>query len=144
MPLHPDTPPAGGAEAPRRRKKPPQNPVLPEHREKFEQFLMNWQEVLGLVSWRINLSKKRPTGDNAADVECFQPDRMARVRLADDLGGSVTTDENLEAYAVHELLHVLLVPLVDQEASGLEGEALSAYEHVVINTLQKLLTRGRI
>lgn len=126
-------------------KKPPENPVLPEHRLAFESYLRLWQDRLALQSWRINLSaKKRPSAANAAEVKCYYADHLAEVRLTDDLGGKPPTPENLESYAVHELLHVLLAPLVHQEDSGLEGDALSAAEHRVIHVLQKLLTRGHI
>lgn len=128
----------------RRPKKPAQNPVLPEHRVIFKEHLHVWQEKLGLHSWRVNLTLKRPIAGAAADVECFHTDRLAKVRLAEDLGGSAATSENFEAFAVHELLHVLLAPLVDQENSGLEGDSLAAEEHRVIHTLQKLLTKTTI
>ena len=132
------------ADAAPRKKKPPRNPVSAEQRELFEQHLINWQDQLGLVSWRINFSEKKPPRSASADVECFHPDRLASIRLGADLGGTKVTSENLEALAIHELLHVLLAPLKDQVASGLEGESLDAYEHQVINTIQKLLTQGRI
>ncbi len=129
---------------PARAKKVVQNPVLAEHRAIFKAHLERWQKELGLDSWRINLSKRKPGRGNAAEVRCYHPDRMAEVRLADDLGGTEVTSENLEAFAVHELSHILLAPLVDQVASGLTGDALAAEEHRVIHTIQKLITRGRI
>jgi hypothetical protein len=62
---------------------------------------------------------------------------MAKVRLGSDWGAEVPTPPIVESYAVHELLHVLLHPLMHED---LEGEALEAAEHQVINILQKLLT----
>lgn len=139
-----DTTPAPAPAPARRRKKPAQNPVLPEHRLLFAKHLAAWQPKLGLGDWRINLSAKRPTGDNAADVECYWADHLARVRLADDLGGTAPTSENLEALAVHELMHIRLAGLVDQESSGLEGDALAGAEHQVIHVIVRLLTGTQI
>jgi hypothetical protein len=126
-----------------RRKRVPKNPVTPADREIFWQHVLAWQVTLGLDSWRFHLSDKRPPRSAAADVECFHPDRMAKFRLGDDLGATKVTSENLEALAFHEVNHVLLAPLVDQEASGLEDDALLAAEHQIIHTLQKLFTQGR-
>ena len=117
------------------------NPILPEHREAFKEYLKIWQAKLGLQNWRINFSPRKAPIDVSADVQCFTTHRMAKVRLGSDWGAYPPTPQMVESFAVHELLHVLLYPLTSE---GLEGEALEAAEHQVIHTLQKLLTNTAI
>lgn len=119
--------------------RPIENPILPEHRVIFEAHLKRWQERLGLSDWRINMSPRKPPRAMTADVQCFASHRMAKVRLGDDAGALPVTDKLLEGFAVHELLHVLLSPILNEE---LEGDALAAAEHGVIHVIQKLLTGG--
>lgn len=121
------------------------NPVLAEHRQVFESYLLLWQGKLGLLDWRISLSQRRPSKANAAAVKIHHRHRQASIHLADDLGPNTkVTPEVLESFVVHELLHVLLAEIVNQTEYGIEGFPLEAAEHGVIHTLQKLLTKGGI
>jgi hypothetical protein len=122
----------------------PQNPVSPQDRETFRAHLKTWQERLGLQGWRINLASKRPPKAVAADVECFYKDRLAKIRLNDDLGNTPVTSQSLEGVAVHELLHILFHPMVAQNDLGVEDDLLYAAEHAAIHSIQKLLTKGDI
>lgn len=123
--------------------KPPVNPISEEDRATFHVHLLAWAERLGLQDWRVHFSSKNAAKGIAANVQCYYRDGLARIRLGKDFGDDRVTDESLEATALHELLHVLLYELVNQNECGLEGDALAAAEHRVVHLLEKLLLRGQ-
>lgn len=122
-------------------KAPPQNPVLPEHRAKFQVYLTKWQKLLNLGDWRINLSAV-PCTKNMAEV--YKSDllsRSATIRLGTTFGPSTeVTDYNLEATAVHELLHISNIPMLAKAREpDAEDDAVGTLEHAQINVLEILL-----
>jgi hypothetical protein len=121
------------------------NPVEPEHAERFEQFLLQWQEKLNLKDWRINLSPVRHKGVMAVVYKMDFEQRQATIRLGFDFGSDAVDDVSLEATALHELLHIMLCELMElaKEAST-QGDPLRSAEHRVINTLERLLVLEKI
>jgi hypothetical protein len=122
-------------------KKPVRNPISADDRETYRAFLLLWQEKLGLDDWRINLRDKKTPSALMADVECHHLARLANFRLGDSFGGTPVTAESLEATALHEMLHVLLHELVEQNTIGLEGDPLASAEHRVVHVLETLLLK---
>lgn len=116
-------------------------PLTPEHREAFESSLEYWQGELNLRDWRVNLSKK-PTGRKVlACVEIDWEAAICKVMLPKVWPIEVTPAE-LDSTALHELLHVMLAPLL-QASRARDDEATATIEHRVIQVLERLLAERR-
>jgi hypothetical protein len=127
--------------------KEPEDYILTDKQKKhFWSCLYAWQERLGLSDWRITRSNRQPAMKAALCqmVNWDNVQRQVSCRLASNWGkGERPTDTLIEQTAVHELLHVLLHPVL--EASGTPGTAqedIDGAEHGVINRLEKLLVPG--
>lgn len=114
------------------------NLLTPDQLQVFHAYMVKWQEILGLNDWRVEYSPRKTK--NLADVAVTYDARLAAYRLG-DWGAAEITDKNIEATALHELLHVLLAEVVNQKEYALEGEVLMAAEHRVVNVLEKLLMK---
>lgn len=122
------------------------NPVTDEHAQKFERYLRQWQGLLNLKDWRINLSPVRTKSAMAVVYKMDFEQRQATIRLGYDFGADEPTDEMLEATALHELLHVAFCELLElSKEASLQGDALRSAEHRLINTFERLLVleKGR-
>lgn len=120
----------------------PENPILPEHEEKFEEYIQKWREKLNLADWRIVKKRGRPKDVLAEMVDFETEHRLVRYRVGRDAGVHKVTDELLEMTAIHELLHVVMhVPLEVAADEGCYNERVMAAEHAVINVLEALLFR---
>lgn len=113
------------------------NPVSEADAVVFDAYVQKWQSMLGLQAWRIERGGQ-PAKHAMASVEFNLPAMLATYRLG-DFGGEAITPASLENTAIHELLHVLLLPLIDVAAGKSTDDELDAAEHAVINTLEKLL-----
>lgn len=121
-------------------KPPPKNPVTDEARAAFPLFISEWQQKLGLMDWRLNVSDV-PSKSYCAEVyKCHYDNRVATLRLGTDLGGSRCEPETVEALAVHELCHILLKELIVLcQDSNTPDDVIDSAEHRVINTMVRLL-----
>lgn len=114
--------------------KKPANPVTPSAREAFVLYLGHWQEKLGLSDWRVHVNPKPASKANAADVRMHYEARLASVCIGRDFGSEVVDDKSIEAYAVHELGHVLLTELLElAKDPNTAADVLTSAEHRVIN-----------
>ena len=113
------------------------NPLTEDDKRAFDGYVKVWQERLGLIDWRIERSKK--STKNMSEVVIYHPNRLANYRIGDDFGATSVTPESLEATALHEVLHVLICELVNQQAYGIDGAVLQSAEHRVVHVLEKLL-----
>lgn len=92
--------------------------------EQVLKFIADWQKCLSLEPWGItvrcvdeevlNLSDDSDEGIRAT-VETHQPALRARVRIATD-----HDEETVKSDAVHELVHIVLSPMIDimRETAG--------------------------
>lgn len=116
-------------------------PLTQEHRDTFESSLAYWQGELNLRDWRVHL-KRKPTGRKVlADVEIDWEAAMAKVSLPKVWPIEVTPAE-LDSTALHELLHVMLAPLL-QASRARDDEAAATIEHRVIQVLERLLAERK-
>lgn len=121
-------------------EKPPTNPVLAEHVEKFRSFVLLWQDRLNLKNWRIIQSSKKASRGNMAEIaRTYVSDHLASWQIGEDFGALPVDDYNIEQAAVHELCHVLLAPLIKLAKDGASADHIAAEEHSVIITLVDLL-----
>lgn len=121
------------------KKPPPKGYTLnKEQQEYFWHCLYDWQARLGISDWRITKSNIHPAGVIAMMTDWDAEQRQVACRLGLNWKSAEPTKENIEQAAVHELLHVLLYDVVEQEVN-LQESALKGLEHRIINRLEKLL-----
>jgi hypothetical protein len=110
----------------------------------FWSCLFAWQERLGLTDWRITKSNKKPVGKVLCTMQDWDiPQRQVSCRLSPNWFNQEPLDSTIEKTAVHELLHVMLADLIEAARKpGATDEDLHAYEHAIINRLEKLLVPG--
>lgn len=113
-------------------------PLTEEHRTKFKMALERWQDELNLRDWRIALKAKHASAKVMADVEIDLEARVAKIALS-KAWPKEPTDKELDDTALHELLHVLLKPLMDVVAKTKNETMIGGVEHSVINTLERVL-----
>lgn len=114
--------------------------ITKEHRDKFQASLERWQDELNLRDWRIKLIEKPAKKTVMAEVDIDLEARVAKVALSP--GWKLEpTDNEIDQTALHELLHVMLKPLL--EAAKLKNEALiGGVEHSIINTLERVMGKS--
>ena len=115
------------------------NPVTPEDADKFEAYIIKWQDKLNLKDWRIERSPK-PSKHMAEVSRRLVEDRIATYRIGKHFGECKVTEYSLESTAVHELIHILLSELISvAETKDHTQESLMSAEHRVVNTIERLL-----
>lgn len=123
-----------------KKKEPPQNPVLDHHAEEFDRYIEKWRTLLNLRNWRVVKAKKREQRNMAALLSVEHEHKLARYSIGLDFGNTPVTSESLESTALHELLHLLLRPLIDTAIVEAEhNDKLLEEEHSVIVVLEQLL-----
>jgi hypothetical protein len=123
-----------------KKKDPPQNPVSDEDLDKFDHFMEKWRTLLNLRNWRVLRAKKREVKNMAALLSVEHEHKLARYSVGLDFGSSKVTDESLESTALHEMLHLLLRPLLDTAMAETEhNDTVLEEEHSVIIVLEQLL-----
>ena len=108
--------------------------------EQFDDFVKQWQDLLGLHRWRIERGQKQAK-DAMASVEFNDDAKLATYRLG-DFGATPINNKSLSQTALHEVLHVFLHELIAiAQDRGVTPEQLDAAEHGVINVLESVLFR---
>ena len=114
--------------------------LTPEQVKAFWSALDKWQAALSLTHWRIIKSPHR--SKNMAEMSKWDfVQRQVSCRLGVNWGILPITEQMIEQTAVHELLHVLVAPLIQAAKAG-DDDAIASEEHAVINTLERLLAPG--
>ena len=114
------------------------NLTTPEDADEFAGYIEKWQLLLNLHDWRICRGKKAASGV-MADVSLDHSAKMAIWRLGRHFGSDSVNAYSLESTAVHEMLHVLLADYREAVAAKASDDLISAAEHRIVNTLERLL-----
>ena len=114
--------------------------TTPEDRALFESHLRTWQKKLNLTDWRVEFLEEPVKRVSTADVEISYEHRLAKVRFT-DCSRRQYTPEELEGFALHELLHVRLADLIHAVRDEADEKMIEAAEHSVIVLLDKLLRK---
>lgn len=107
-----------------------------EQDAEFDRLVKVWQAKLNLMDWRIERGP-RPALNAMASVKVNYGARLATYRTGP--GWPTATTADIEATAVHELLHVALYELTHLTAASAAADVLESSEHRIVNTLEKLL-----
>lgn len=105
--------------------------------EQFDDFVKQWQDLLGLHRWRIERGQKQAK-DAMASVEFNDDAKLATYRLG-DFGATPINEKSLSQTALHEVLHVFLHELIAAAQDRGAEPNLDAVEHSVINVLETVL-----
>lgn len=105
--------------------------------EQFDDFVKQWQDLLGLRRWRIERGQKQAK-DAMASVEFNDDAKLATYRLG-DFGATPINEKSLSQTALHEVLHVFLHELIAAAQDRGAEPNLDAVEHSVINVLETVL-----
>lgn len=114
------------------------NVLTPDDAEAFWNALSRWQGELSLTDWRITQSPL-PSRYMAEMNKWDWKQRQVSCRLGLNWRSSPITPATIEQTAVHELLHVLLYPLIETVRGNASPDDIASAEHAVINTLERLL-----
>jgi hypothetical protein len=116
------------------------NPVTDADVEYFDRAVVKWQALLNLRDWRIVRESARDLKHMASLTGVEHPHKLARYRVGVDFKSAAVTPQSLESTALHELLHLLLRPMLDVAmAEGDHNDSVMEYEHAVIVILEQLL-----
>jgi hypothetical protein len=119
---------------------PADNLVSDEHVAAFEEYVAKWRNLLNLRDWRIVRESRRDKRFMASVVSVEHEHKLAKYRVGVSFKSHPVTPYSLESTALHELLHILLRPLIDTAIN--EGEhcvGVAETEHEVIIILEELL-----
>ena len=105
--------------------------------EQFDDFVKQWQDLLGLHRWRIERGQKQAK-DAMASVEFNDDAKLATYRLG-DFGATPINEKSLSQTALHDVLHVFLHELSAAAQDRGAEPSLDAVEHSVINVLETVL-----
>lgn len=118
----------------------PQNPVSQEDVELFDTYIQKWRSLLNLRDWRIVRESKRDPKHMASLTSVEHEHKLAKYRVGTHFRSNAVTPESLESTALHELLHLLLRPMLDAAiADGEHSDQVAEYEHAVIVVLEEIL-----
>lgn len=121
-------------------KKSAQNPVSDAHVKLFDEYVLKWRTLLNLRNWRIVRAAKRDPRHMASLVSVEYEHMLARYSIGTDFGSHEVTSQSLESTALHELMHLMLRPLIDVAiADGEHSFNVCEIEHAVIVVLEELL-----
>lgn len=120
-------------------KKPPENPITPEHAELFDGLFKRWLELLNLGDWRI-VKLKKPSTAMAEINEQDTVNHIVRYKLGTDFGQHPVNLDTLENTAIHEALHVRLHETIEAAIEDQEySDRVRAAEHSAIIVLTEML-----
>lgn len=108
--------------------------------EFFRVECIKWQENLGLINWAFHF-KHTHTKDAYATTAWKTQDRMAVIRFCTSWDDTrPKNDVELKRLALHEVLHVLLAPLISEAQWRYTSEdAIDTAEHAIVRTLENFL-----
>mgnify|MGYP003460421147 CR=1 FL=1 len=118
--------------------------LTPDDEKLFWVFFEQWRDRLNLRDWWLSYKTSHKKNhlawvDNVSHVQ-----RTADVTLSTHWGTTEPTPEELERTAVHEALHLSLLPLSRMlQDRGCEGDALLEAEHACVNPLVEALLASR-
>lgn len=123
--------------------KTPKNPLSEADVEEFERYVSHWRDVLNLRNWWVARAAVRDQANMASLISVEHEHRLARYKVGVDFLNTKVTPETLEKTALHEMIHLMLRPLIDEAiAQGEYNDAVLGYEHDVVNVLEDLLMDG--
>jgi len=109
--------------------------------EKFKSFVYEWQRELGLDDWHIYVYHK-PIKDSFADTACSTAGRGVTIRFSTTWEDRQINDIELKECALHEVLHIVTAPLVNEAKARYADEyAMDAAEHSIVTRLTNYITR---
>ena len=118
-----------------------------KHFKKFVGFCEKWKKKLGLMDWRITYDFKSPSDiealeGNQAVVYMQLAGMIATVILNRDWHDATMSD--IEQCAYHEMLEILLDPLVKLtgERYNVNESAIECEKHRIIRTFENLTFGG--
>ncbi len=94
--------------------------MTPEMRAGVEALITEWQARLGLGEWSIRLSDDPPDENCRANSDTWIVKLGVAIRVAED-----APEEVWPELVIHELLHVVLSPIVDGVVETVFAEYLS-------------------
>lgn len=103
--------------------------------ETFRGFALEWQEKLGLKDWHLYFYHEQ-IGDSFADTTASPSGRCASIRFNTKWQDRETNDVELRECALHEVLHVMTAPVMNEARARFADEyALECEEHAIVTRL---------
>lgn len=108
--------------------------------EYFKTSCLNWREVLGLKNWALYFEHTKAEG-TYAKTHWSTTQMAATIQFATDWDNTrPKNDTEINKLALHEVLHVLLAPLVGEaEYRYSSADAIEAAEHSIVRSLENMV-----
>ncbi len=111
----------------------------------YESLLAEWQERLGLLDWEIHLSvnvKREEMGVPGASgcAHYVESKKWAEIQIAEPEAGIVWDPEQT---LVHELMHLKLALLHDEDSTYANSPTYSRVEHQIVDDMAKALVSAK-
>jgi hypothetical protein len=113
------------------------NTPTDEQIEYFYKAVEKYQSRFNLANWRIERGGWAGPGC-MADVGISSEDRLAVVSIGKNWGPTKITESSMDSTAKHELIHILLKPLISAAMSR-DSSLVDSEEHSLVVLLEKLL-----
>ena len=102
----------------------------------FKERCLFWQKELGLINWGVVFTHEET--DNRAQTGYVVSGASATINLSTDWGDDKIDQESLNRTAFHEVLHLLLAPLVCESMVFYNAKYIDGLEHAIIQTFTNL------
>ena len=113
-----------------------------QKKKKILSYILYWVEALGLQNWELNIVWRY---GNGCEIQVNTPYKLAKVFF------DLTLEEReWNAYALHELLHILTAEyrqwlhLVEERVTKQEFKLFHDVEEGVVNSLMVMILCGRL
>lgn len=106
----------------------------------FKKYVQFWQKKLGLLDWHIYVNHKELEDGAYANCVASTAGRGATINLNTTRADGLPTDRELKETALHEVLHILTRPLLEEGQSRYADEyTIDAAEHSIVTRLTNIL-----
>jgi len=102
----------------------------------FTNFVRKWQQKLGLIGWEIFI-KASDKDENRSWVKVDVSGRIATVFYSHNWWGLATMEEK-ERVAFHEMLEILLSPLMEDLERYYSDTHMATRAHEIIRVLENM------
>jgi hypothetical protein len=114
------------------------NELTEKDRLEFFNYVLKWQEELGLQKWSVMLSNKPTKNLAELSIDQNKEHKLCSVLVGKNWKSLPVNSYNLELVACHEMVHLLLHDFKEYIQEHPHDETgIMEKEHEIVNTLER-------